>query len=77
LFVLFCVFNQRTSGFFGVVGTDFIQCLNFDSSALIVEDAVVCAKRMVAILENECDLIVALTHCRLKDDQVAIFDCDL
>ncbi len=55
-------------GFFGIVGTDFVSTLNFDASALVVEDAVVCTLRMVAALEKECDVIVALTHCREADD---------
>jgi 2',3'-cyclic-nucleotide 2'-phosphodiesterase (5'-nucleotidase family) len=56
-------------GFFGVVGSDFVSCLNFDTRGLVAEDAVACAQRMVAHLEDKCDTIVALTHCRMQDDR--------
>ncbi len=56
-------------GFFGVVGSDFVSCLNFDTRGLVAEDAVACAQRMVALLEDKCDTIVALTHCRMADDR--------
>ncbi len=61
--------NGVRVGFFGLVGTDYVSCLNFDASSLIVEDVVVCGKRMIELLEPKCDVIVALTHCRLFDDK--------
>ncbi len=61
--------NGVRVGFFGVVGTDFVSCLNFDTVGLVAEDVVVCARRMVAQLQDKCDTIVALTHCRMPDDR--------
>lgn len=66
-----------TVGFVGIAGTDFVGTLNFDASAMIVEEPVECGNRVSKVLREEhgCDTVVALTHMRLWEDEKVAKGC--